>query len=97
MVLGFNCIKRTGVFISILLIPIACNEAKTVSPIIKEPMLTCEDASSYIGDNLINFPSKRFEEIRYFLEGKRLSQDFIPNRTNVMYDSNDTIVRTYCG
>lgn len=98
MLSGFNWVKLTGLIISIFLIPIACNEANTGSPsIIKEPMLSCKDASLYIGDTLINFPSKRFLEIRFFSEGSILTQDFIPNRTNVEYDSNDIINRTYCG
>lgn len=98
MVLGFNCIKRSGVFISILLVPIACNEVSTGSlDIIKEQILSCKDASLYIGDTVVNFPSKRFLEIRFFLEDSILTQDFIPNRTNVEYNSNDVIIRTYCG
>lgn len=95
---GFNCFKSTGVLISIFLIPIACNEVSTGSTdTIKEPILSCKDASSYIGDTSINFPSKSFAEIRFFLEGTKLTQDFNPNRTNVEYNSNDVIIRTYCG
>jgi hypothetical protein len=76
----------------------ACNTAEPIEPEVEGPaQRSCEEAAAYIGMALGDVPLDQFNPKRVFEDGARVTMDFDPTRTNIVFDGRDIVVRGYCG
>ena len=60
---------------------------------------TCDRAAylNLLGTNIAAVTLPASPDIRAFGETDAVTQDFVPTRTNIVYDGVGTIMRIYCG
>jgi hypothetical protein len=76
----------------------ACNTEEPIEPEVEGPgQRGCGEAVVYIGMPLADVPLDQFNPNRVFEEGARVTMDFDPTRTNIVYDVEKIVVQAYCG
>lgn len=81
------------------LVLIACTEVEIVEPDGSASLTQCdaEEYSTLIGANISAAVLPSGPTLRAFGENDAVTQDFVPQRTNIVYDSGGVIRRVYCG